>query len=51
MIDYQEIVNKCKTRADFCRELGLIASGGNYKSIDKIIKDHNLNVSHFSSKP
>lgn len=51
MKNYQEIVNKCKTKSDFCRELGLVASGGNYKSIDKIIKDHSLDISHFSNKP
>lgn len=51
MIDYQEIANKCKSKADFCRALGIVARGGNYKRIDNIIRDHNLDISHFSNKP
>ena len=42
MKNYQEIANKCKSKADFCRELGIVPSGGNYKTIDNIIKDYNL---------
>ena len=51
MKNYQEIANKCKSKADFCRELGIVPSGGNYKTIDNIIKDYNLDISHFSKNP
>lgn len=51
MKNYQEIIKKCKSKADFCRELGIVASGGNYKRIDNIIKEHNLDVSHFANRP
>lgn len=48
---YQEIVNNCTCKADFCRALGYSPIGGYYKMVDKIIKDNNLDTSHFIIKP
>lgn len=50
-MDYQKIINTCKTKADFCRALGIKPAGANYKKVDKIIKDNNLNIDHFTHEP
>ena len=55
MDDYKnflkEIVKKCQSKADLCRALDKKPTGGNYRTIDNIIKKYNLDVSHFSNSP
>lgn len=49
--EYEQIIKKCNSKADFCRALNLLPKGGNYKIIDSIIKKFNLNTDHFSLEP
>lgn len=44
-------IKECKTKADFCRALDKKPTGGNYRTIDNIIKEYNLDISHFKSEP
>lgn len=46
----QEILKNCKSKADFCRALGLEPKGGNYATIDRIIRDNNL-TTYFTYEP
>lgn len=54
-MDYKEflnqIVKECNSKADLCRALDKKPTGGNYATIDKIIKNYNLDVSHFKNEP
>lgn len=50
-MNYSEIIKTCFTKADFCRALGVKPIGGNYRRIDKIIEDNNLDISHFRKEP
>lgn len=43
----EQAIKECTCKADFCRVLGKKPTGGNYATIDKIIKDYNLDCSHF----
>jgi hypothetical protein len=45
----EQVVKECYSKADLCRALGKKPTGGNYTTIDKLIKDYNLNISHFKS--
>lgn len=47
----QELLNQCSTKADFCRALNKKPTGGNYRTIDKIIKDYNLDNSSLKKEP
>ena len=47
----EQTVKECNSKADFCRALDKKPTGGNYATIDKIIKDYNLDISHFKSGP
>lgn len=49
--ELQEILNTCKSKADFCRGLGIKPSGGNYKTIDRLIKENNLDDSMLKRQP
>ena len=49
--ELQDLIKTCKTKADFCRALGLKPTGGNYRTIDLLIKEHNLDSSHFVVQP
>lgn len=42
-----EIVKKCKSIADFCRAVGWVPRGDNYKIFHKYEKEYNLDTSHF----
>lgn len=46
----QEILNNCSSKADFCRALEIAPKGGNYETIDKLIKKYDLNA-NFEYKP
>jgi len=54
-MDYKEflnqIVKECNSKADLCRALDKKPTGGNYTTIDKIIKIYNLDTSHFKNEP
>lgn len=43
----KEIVKRCFTIADFCREVGWEPRGSNYKTFHKYEKEYNLDTSHF----
>ena len=43
----KEIVKRCRTIADFCREVGWEPRGSNYKTFHKYEKEYNLDTSHF----
>lgn len=47
----KETVKNCSSKADFCRALDKKPTGGNYATIDNIIKKYNLDISHFTNKP
>lgn len=49
--ELQELIKTCPNKASFCRALGLKPTGGNYRTIDTLIKEHNLNSSHFVVQP
>lgn len=54
-MDYKEflhqIVKECYSKADLCRALDKKPTGGNYTTIDRIIKNYNLDTSHFKNGP
>lgn len=43
-----EIVKRCFSIADFCREVGWVPRGDNYKIFHKYVKEYNLDTSHFN---
>lgn len=47
----KQIVKECNSKADLCRALDKKPTGGNYATIDRIIKKYNLDISHFKSGP
>lgn len=52
MIDFtveklKEIVKNSITYADVCRGLDLLAQGANYRTVKKLIKTNNIDISHF----
>ena len=49
--ELQELIKTCTNKASFCRALGLKPTGGNYRTIDALIKEHNLDSSHFIIQP
>ena len=49
--ELQELIKTCTNKASFCRALGLNPTGGNYRIIDQLIKEHNLDNSHFIIQP
>lgn len=49
--ELQDLIKTCKNKAAFCRALGLKPTGGNYRTINVLIKEHNLDSSHFVVQP
>ena len=47
----KEIVKTCFSKADLCRALDKKPTGGNYATIDRIIKKYELDISHFKNEP
>lgn len=45
-----EIVTNSLSIADVCRKLNIKPLGGNYETVNKIIKDYNLDISHFTGR-
>ena len=48
--DAIEIVKRCNSIADFCREVGWEPRGGNYKIFHKYQMEYGLDTSHFNQK-
>ena len=46
--DVIKAVENNKSIAGVLRDLGLRPIGGNYKTVHKLIKDNNLDTSHFT---
>jgi len=44
----EKIVKECYTIADFCRKVGWVPRGDNYKIFHKYVKEYNLDISHFT---
>lgn len=47
--EFEIIVKKSQSYADICRHLGLRREGGYYRTIQRRIKNENINISHFLS--
>ena len=47
--DAKEIVKRCNSIADFCREVGWKPEGSNYKTFHRYEKEYNLDTSHFTN--
>lgn len=43
----KEIIKKCFSIADFCRAVGWVPMGGNYRMVHQYIDDYELDISHF----
>lgn len=46
----KSLVKECFTIADFCRKVGWVPRGDNYKTFHKYVKEYNLDISHFTGK-
>lgn len=44
----EEIVKKCSSISEVLREIGLADKGSNFKTLNKYIKEYNLDISHFT---
>ena len=47
----QQIVLSCKRWSDLCRAVELKPTGGNYRTVKKLVKDNQIDISHFSTEP
>jgi hypothetical protein len=47
-IEFNEIVTNSKSIADVCRGLGIVAKGGNYKTVNKLLITYSADTSHFT---
>lgn len=45
-----EIIKNSFSVAEVCRQLGLRPSGGNYKTINFLVNEYNLDISHFTGQ-
>ena len=48
--DVKEAAKISKSIAGVLRELGLRPVGGNYNTINRIIKENNVDISHFTGQ-
>lgn len=48
--ELQEAASRSFSIAGMCRALGLIPEGGNYRTIHRLIKENNLDTSHFTGQ-
>jgi len=46
--DYKQAVEKAFSIAGVCRNLGIIAAGGNYASVKRHIEEYDIDTSHFT---
>jgi len=45
--EIKTIVSNCKSKSDVCRQLGLHTNGSGMRKVDKLINEHQLDISHF----
>lgn len=48
-IEIKNVIDKCSSKADIIRELGLALNGRNHKKLNALIIEHNIDISHFDS--
>lgn len=48
--ELEEVIKKSFSIAQVCKSLGIIAAGGNYKTIRNKISEFNIDISHFTGK-
>jgi hypothetical protein len=46
---FKKIVNESYSRTDFFKKLDMLPRGAKFKTFNKIVKKHNIDVSHFKS--
>lgn len=46
----KDVIKKSYSIADVLRELGLRPVGGNYKTINRLVKKYNIDISHFKGQ-
>lgn len=46
----EETIKDCNNIADFCRKVGWVPRGDNYKVFHKYVNEYNLDISHFTGK-
>jgi Asp-tRNA(Asn)/Glu-tRNA(Gln) amidotransferase C subunit len=44
----ERIVKECNSIADFCRKVGWVPMGDNYKTFHRYEKEYGLDTSHFT---
>jgi hypothetical protein len=44
----KNIITKCDSKSDVCRELGFQINGSGLRKVNELIKNFNLNVTHFN---
>lgn len=49
--ELQKVVQSCNRWADLCRALELKPIGGNYRIVKELVRNNDLDTSHFSSEP
>lgn len=45
--DLRDFISKSKTKSDVIRKMGLLLRPGNFKTLDRYVKIHNIDISHF----
>ena len=48
--DAERMVKECFSIADFCRKVGWVPRGDNYKIFHKYVKEYGLDISHFTGQ-
>ncbi|TXG76188.1 HNH endonuclease [Candidatus Dojkabacteria bacterium] len=46
--DFNHIVTNSKSIADICRHIGIVAKGGNYKTVKQLLIKYSCDTSHFT---
>jgi hypothetical protein len=46
--EFKEVVANSKSIADVCRGLGIVPKGGNYKTVNQLLKKYSADTSHFT---
>lgn len=46
----EQVIKESSSISEVCRKLGIIAAGGNYKTIQNKITKYNIDISHFTGK-
>lgn len=48
--DLQKVIKESLSISEVCKKLGIIAAGGNYKTLRNKIKEFDINISHFTGQ-